>query len=99
MGDATHSHYSAMDREEALDWWVVVLVDVPADQTVALREACCVEPVGEVLVCLDLLGKQINRVVHVHEETVDGINTLSGSSWDADGVRTSLSADGLCTHS
>ena len=73
----------------------VVLLDVPADEVIALRQAEGVEAVGELWVGLDLLSKDVNRGVHVKQETIDGVLDAGVSGGNTDRVCADLGASGL----
>mmetsp|Transcript_58126 Transcript_58126/g.180579 ORF Transcript_58126/g.180579 Transcript_58126/m.180579 type:complete len:407 (-) Transcript_58126:2-1222(-) len=84
-----------VDGDKRVHGRVVVLLDVAADEAVALREADGVEASTELGVGLDLGGEHVDGGVHVLQVSVDRVGDDVAAGWDAYGVRAGLLGDGL----
>ena len=97
VGEAGDADDSAMDGEEGRHHGVavdaIVLLDVAADDAVALGEPHGVEAVLEVGVLLNRRREDVDVLVHRHEEAVVGVGGLVRACGDTNGVGAEVLAD------
>mmetsp|Transcript_106014 Transcript_106014/g.299917 ORF Transcript_106014/g.299917 Transcript_106014/m.299917 type:complete len:262 (+) Transcript_106014:328-1113(+) len=67
---ACNAHHDAVHGDEAPHRGIVVPVDVPTNDCVALGEADSIEAVGQARISANNTGELIHLIVHIHQKAV-----------------------------